>query len=113
MKLEQNHANALLYVSKKQSSLKILRHLALFFKRFEILVWNKDAFPHSRMAAFKICDKIDNLDQKFSLMTFSERKNENFQSKGNINITAYFLAQAFSLYQFYVLKYDALTSKHI
>ena len=32
MKLEQNHASALLYVSIKQSSLKILRHLALFFK---------------------------------------------------------------------------------
>ena len=32
MKLEQNHASALLYVSIKQSSLKILRHLALFFR---------------------------------------------------------------------------------
>ena len=65
------------------------------------------------MAAFKICDKIDNLDQKFCLMTFSERKNQNFQNKEKIKITAYFSAQVFLLYQFDVLKYDALTWKHI
>ena len=65
------------------------------------------------MAAFKICDKIDNLNQKFRQMTLSERKNQNFQSKEKINITAYFSAQAFLLYQFYVLKYDAVTWKHI
>ena len=46
-------------------------------------------------------------------MTFSERKNQNFQSKEKIKITAYFSAQAFLLYQFDVLKYDALTWKHI
>ena len=65
------------------------------------------------MAAFKICGKIDNLDQKFCHKTFSERKNQNFQSKEKMNITAYFSAQAFLLYQFYVLKYDAVTWKHI
>ena len=65
------------------------------------------------MAAFKICDKIDNLDQKFCLMIFSERKNQNFQSKGKINIIAYFSVQPFLPYQFYVLKSDALTWKHI
>ena len=32
MKLEQNHASALLYVSIKHSSLKILRDLVLFFR---------------------------------------------------------------------------------
>ena len=46
-------------------------------------------------------------------MTLSERKNQNFHSKEKINITAYFSAQAFLLYQFYVLKYDAVTWKHI
>ena len=65
------------------------------------------------MAASKICDKIDNLDQKFCLMTFSERKNQNFQNKEKIKITAYFSAQVFLLYQFDVLKYDALTWNHI
>ena len=64
------------------------------------------------MATFKIGNEIDNLDQKFCLMTFSER-NQNFQSKEKIKITAYFSAQAFLLYQFDVLKYDALTWKHI
>ena len=36
-----------------------------------------------------------------------------FENKGKINITAYFSAQASLLYQFYVLKYNALTWKHI
>ena len=94
MKLEQNHASALLYVSIKQSTLKILKHLALLFRALKFRC-ETDAFSHSSMAAFKI------------MFIFP------FENKGKINITAYVSAQAFLRYQFYVLKYDALTWKHI
>ena len=94
MKLEQNHAYALLYVSIKQSTLKILRHLALFFRALKFR-YETDAFSHSSMAAFKI------------IFIFP------FENKGKINITACFSAQVFLLYQFYVLKYNALTWKYI
>ena len=94
MKLEQNVASALLYVSIKQASLKVLRHLALFFRGLKF--WYKTGMHP------QIC-----------LMTFSERKNPNFQSIVKINIIAYFSAQAFLRCQLHVLKYDALTLKHV
>ena len=45
MKLEQNHASALLYVSIKQISLKILRHLALFFRALKFWCETGIRFP--------------------------------------------------------------------
>ena len=41
----QNHASALLYVSIKRSSLKILRHLALFFRAFKFCCETGMCFP--------------------------------------------------------------------
>ena len=67
LKLEQNHTSALLYVSIKQNSLKILIYLALFLQRFDVLVSDRNPFPQSRIAAFQTLDKIDNLD---NLLTF-------------------------------------------
>ena len=93
MKLEQNHASALLYVNIKQSSLAVfcrgLKFIYLFCRGVK-----QGCVPPIHNGFLKNCDKIDNLDQKFCLMAFSERKNQNFQSKEKINITAYYSAQA-------------------
>ena len=45
MKLVQNQASALLYVSIMQSSLKILRHLALFFRALKFWRETGMCFP--------------------------------------------------------------------
>ena len=58
-----------LYVNLKQSMrYKILdmRYLKIwdihlyFLRGLIVLVWNRNAFPQSRMAAFQTCDKINN-----------------------------------------------------
>ena len=51
--MDQNHTIALLNVSIKQSSLKILRYLRLFFKRFGVLVWIRLS-PQCRITSFKL-----------------------------------------------------------
>ena len=45
LKLEENNTSALLYVNIKQSRLKISRYLPLFLSRFDVLIWNMNAFP--------------------------------------------------------------------
>ena len=46
---------ALLYVSTKQTNLKVLRYLSLFLKRFgcTLVVPNRHTFARSKMAAFQ------------------------------------------------------------
>ena len=60
--MDQNHTIALLNVSIKQSSLKMLRYLRLFFKRFGVLVWIRVS-PQSRITVFQTFAKTNNLDR--------------------------------------------------
>ena len=71
----QNYVGALLYVSIKQSSLKILRYLLFFLYMIGVSVWNRNTYPQSRIAAHQTSNKIDSLDQKRCHMTLSVRKN--------------------------------------
>ena len=57
------------------------------------MVWNRNAFPQSRVDASHTFDKMDNLHQKCCHRTLSTRKTLNFQSNEDTVIT-YFFAQA-------------------
>ena len=57
------------------------------------MVWNRNAFPQSRVDASHTFDKMDNLHQKCCHRTLSTLKNLNFQSNED-TVIAYFFAQA-------------------
>ena len=64
------------------------------------MVWNRNVFLQSRIAAFQVYDKMDNFNQKVCHVKFCEHKNKNFQNNGKIKIIAYLWFWSYVLKKF-------------
>ena len=75
MNLFQFQSSIFNFCQHKTEESKNIEVFTSIYLKSDVLVWNRNAFPQSRMATFETYDKMDNLDQKCSHMTLSEPTN--------------------------------------